>query len=83
MPVYDRKCTACEELYEVVCKIAEKHTNAHECPYCGSTEGEWMMGTPVLSRHSERLMTHKQDSGFKEVISKIQERNGRTEICKR
>jgi putative FmdB family regulatory protein len=83
MPVYDRLCGSCGDLFEVTCSIAEKYEKEHECPDCGSIEGAFMIGSPTLSRHSERLMTHKKDSGFNEVISKIQERNGRTEICKR
>jgi putative FmdB family regulatory protein len=82
MPVYDRQCATCEELFEVVCKISEKD-NGHECPYCGDLNGYWRPVAPNMTIRSDRLMTHKSDNGFKEVLSKIQERNKRTEICQR
>jgi putative FmdB family regulatory protein len=82
MPKYDRQCSACDELFEVTCKIAEKDST-HLCPYCGAHEGEWRLSSPHVTMRGDRLMTQKQDNGFKEVLSKIKERNGRTEICKR
>lgn len=81
MPRYDRLCGKCDELWEVTCKISEKE-NAHNCPYCDSTDGTWMIGTSAISTRPDRLMT-KKASGFSEVIAKIQERNRRTEICER
>lgn len=82
MPMYDRSCTACDELFEVICKISERDS-VHECPSCGSVKGEWRPSAPMMSMRSERFMTHKKDNGFKEVISKVQERNKRSEICER
>ena len=79
MPTYDKKCNECDELFEVRCRIAEKD-EPKECPHCGSMDSVYMLSTPVLSRHSERLMTHKKDSGFGEVLSKISERNPRTNL---
>ena len=67
----------------MLCRIADRDTLEHECPYCGGEGGEWMISAPALSRQSERLMTHKADSGFKEVLSKIKERNPRTPIAER
>jgi putative FmdB family regulatory protein len=79
MPLYDKSCQICEELFEVQCKIAEKDL-PKECPSCGSTDTVYHIGTPVLSRHSERLMTHKRDAGFGEVLDKIKERNRRSNL---
>lgn len=82
MPLYDRSCTACDEIFEVNCKISEKD-NDHECPYCGSIDGEWRVSSPNFTTRPDRLMTAKKDAGFKEVLQKIQSRNKRTEISKR
>jgi putative FmdB family regulatory protein len=80
MPVWDKKCTICEALFEVNCKFAEKEL-PKECPNCGSLETEYRIGNPAISRHSERLMTHRQDGGFKEVLQKIAERHPRTPLA--
>lgn len=81
MPTYTRHCDACDEIFDVLCRIADRDTAVHECPHCGGKGGSWMLSAPTLSRHSERLMTHRPDSGFREVLSKIQERNPRTSVC--
>lgn len=47
MPIWDRHCEKCDELFEVTCKIAEKD-NTFECPYCGSTDGVWRMSAPAV-----------------------------------
>jgi putative FmdB family regulatory protein len=82
MPLYSRHCNACDELFDVQCKIAEKDLD-HECPYCASTDGTWMLSAPAVSMRGDRFMTNKKDAGFSEVISKIAERNPRTKICER
>ena len=82
MAKYDRHCTACDNIFEVTCKIAEKD-DPHPCPSCESTDGEWYVGAPMFAARSDRLMTMKQDNGFKEVLAKIAERNPRTEVAKR
>jgi putative FmdB family regulatory protein len=78
--LYDRKCTACDELFEVTCKISEK-SNPYPCPYCDSIQGEWQIGAPAVSMDSSRFMTKKKDAGFKEVLQKIASRNPRTKVC--
>lgn len=83
MPTYTRHCDKCDELFDVVCKIAEKETAIHECPYCGNTEGTYRPTSCHTSMESGRFMTKKKDSGFSEVISKIKERNPRTSITQR
>lgn len=80
--IYDRQCGACEELFEVNCRMADKDLD-HACPYCGSVDGEWRPVSPNFTMRGDRLMTQKKDAGFKEVLQKIQERNKRTEISKR
>jgi putative FmdB family regulatory protein len=82
MPVYDRKCGACDELYEVTCKISEKGDN-HICPYCDSTEGEWMISAPKLSLASSLGTTTDKRSGFHEVVQKIAKTYPMSEVAKR
>lgn len=82
MPKYDRQCNECDELFEVISKIADKD-EPKECPYCGSTDGAYHISAPHFTMRGDRLMTQKQDNGFKEVLDKIKERNPRTEISKR
>lgn len=83
MPLYNRYCNTCDEVFDAVCKISEKDTIQIECPFCASTSGEWRPNAPAGSMRSERFMTHKKDAGFGEVISKIKERNKRTSITDR
>lgn len=81
MPIYSRHCNACDELFDVHCSIAAKE-NLQECPYCLSVDGDWRPTACHTTIRGDRLMTHKKDNGFKEVLSKIQERNKRTEVSK-
>lgn len=81
MPRYDRKCLSCETVFEVTCKISEKHSKDFPCEKCGKTDGEWLMGAPQLVEH-QRLSTAKKDTGFKEVLQKIAKNYPRSEITK-
>lgn len=83
MPTYTRHCLKCDEIFDKIVRMNEKHTTTVVCPYCDSTDGEWMVTACHTSTESSRFMTTKKDSGFNEVISKIQERNPRTAICER
>ncbi len=80
MPMYDRQCTDCQTTFTVLCKIADKDKE-HPCTNCASTNGEWRPTAPAMSIRPDRLMTHKRDGGFTEVIDKIKERNPRTPLA--
>jgi putative FmdB family regulatory protein len=83
MPLYDRRCGKCEALWEISCKISEKDHD-HECPECGSVDGEWMMSAPNVSMQSGRFgNTTDKKSGFHEVVSKIAKTYPRSELAKR
>jgi putative FmdB family regulatory protein len=74
MPSYDLKCTKCENVFEVFCKYDDKHLQ--KCPKCESTETEsyfttMQIGDPI------RLGVRKIDDGFREVLSRIGNANGR------
>lgn len=79
MPKYDRKCNTCNTDFEVICKIAEKHTKEFNCPNCQDTNGEWSIGSPQIVEH-QRISTSKKDTGFKEVLQKIAKTYPRSEI---
>ena len=68
MPLYDKKCETCGDLFEVICKISEKD-NLFECPSCGSADGSWMIGNPMAIA-PDRL-GRGRDGGMREVLSKI------------
>lgn len=72
MPLYDRRCTSCEETFEISCKISEK-SNTFACPKCSSEEGEWLVSAPNAIP-PERLGRGK-DGGMREVLQKIHSRN--------
>lgn len=78
MPLYDRHCSACDNIFEVRCKISEKETLKHACTNCGRTEGEWLVSSPNICE--VQRVTSKKDTGFKEVLQKIAERNPRTNV---
>lgn len=80
MPLYDKNCQSCNCIFDIQCRIADKDI-PRECPNCGSTDSIYLIGAPTLSRHSERLMTHRKDNGFSEVLAKIKERNPGTNLA--
>lgn len=75
MPLYDFKCSECDTVFDVLCKIAERESQA--CPLCGSKKyqahhlGMAALGDPV------RLGIRTIDNGFREVLQKIGSNNGK------
>ena len=75
MPSYDFKCSECSTVFEVMCKISERESQA--CPSCGSKNYQAhhldmaSLGDPV------RLGIRRIDDGFREVLHKIGSNNGR------
>jgi len=49
--IYDFKCTKCEEIFEVKCKLDERE-NTHPCPKCESEETERHWATTAHGKHS-------------------------------
>ncbi len=82
MPVYDRHCNKCDEVFEVVCKISEKDAT-HECPMCGSIDGTWLLSAPAVSMNGARFSNSDNKSGFGDVIQKIASKHKNTPICER
>ena len=79
MPLYDRHCLDCNTVFEVRCKISEKDF-LYQCINCGSTTGEWFVSSPNICE--AQRVTSRKDTGFKEVLQKIAERNPRTNVTK-
>jgi putative FmdB family regulatory protein len=74
MPFYDLKCSDCSNIFEVICKFSDKENQ--QCPSCKSINHEshhtaMQLGDPV------RLGVRTIDNGFREVLSRIGESNGR------
>ena len=80
MPTYTRHCDKCDEIFDVMCKIADKDSLKPSCPYCDSQAGSWQISAPHFTLRGDRMMHQKKDAGFQEVLSKIKERNPRTAI---
>lgn len=78
MPSYSFKCSDCEEIFDVHCKLSERLEQ--ECPKCKSKKYE----THHTGRHSlidpVRLGVRKADGGFNEVLSKIASANYKSNL---
>ena len=75
MPFYDFKCSECSNIFEVMCRIAERE-NQH-CSICNSSKYESHHTTPIPLGDPVRLGVRTIDNGFREVLSKINSTNGR------
>lgn len=46
MPIYEFKCSKCEEFFEIITTSSSKDSNDdNKCPRCGSTEFERVLST--------------------------------------
>lgn len=82
MPLYDRQCGQCHELWEVSCKISEKD-NIRECPYCGSVDGSWRPSAPAVQMEFGRFTNPDKRTGFGDVVKKIAKTYPKSELAKR
>jgi putative FmdB family regulatory protein len=75
MPLYDFKCSDCDTVFDVMCKISERESQA--CPSCGSKNYQaHHIGMAPLG-DAVRLGVRSVDNGFREVLSRINSANGR------
>lgn len=77
MPFYSFKCNDCSEIFEVTCRIGEM--KSQHCSNCNSVNYEthhtdMNIGDPV------RLGVRTIDNGFREVLSKINSKNWRSNL---
>ena len=72
MPTYDLKCKDCDNVFEIVCSISSRDDQS--CPECESTnhQAHFTQGPPIGD--PVRLGIRTVDDGFREVLSKINER---------
>lgn len=75
MPFYTFKCNICEEIFDISCTIAEKENQL--CPKCNSKDYQHYHTTPLAMGDPVRLGVRRVDDGFREVLSKIGNSNGR------
>lgn len=77
--IYDYKCDDCEETFTVHCRMEQRH-DVRTCPSCNSVKNTLViLGAPALG-DSVRLGVRKVDDGFREVLSKVKERNYKSNI---
>ena len=80
MPAYDYKCKSCENIFEQFRSIS-KRNDPSECPKCGSTEVEMAFGTCSLNiGDPTHLGVNKTDSGWKEVLTRMQKKHPKGDI---
>jgi len=75
MPFYTFKCNDCNEIFDVSCLISERHEQ--HCPKCESKSYEYHHTIPLAMGDPVRLGIKRIDDGFREVLSKIGNNNGR------
>jgi len=75
MPLYDFRCSDCSTVFDVMCKISERESQA--CPSCDSKNYKaHHIGMAPLG-DAVRLGVRRIDDGFREVLHKINSANGR------
>ena len=80
MPAYDYKCKSCENIFEQFRSIS-KRNDPSECPKCGSTEVEMAFGTCSLNIGDPvHLGVYKTDSGWKELLTRMQKKHPKGDI---
>jgi putative FmdB family regulatory protein len=75
MPFYDFKCSDCDHIFAVSCRIAERDNQ--ECSSCKSKNYESHHTAMPAFGDPVRLGVRTIDNGFREVLSKIGSTNGR------
>lgn len=78
MPSYSFKCNDCGEVFDVVCRISDMSNQ--QCKTCGSASYETHHTGAASIGDSVRLGIRRPDDGFKEVLSKIHERNYKSNL---
>ena len=78
MAFYDFKCSNCGEIFSVMCRIADK--DDQQCPKCSSKEYEHHHTAMPAFGDPVRLGIRQVDGGFKEVLSKINGNNYKSNL---
>jgi putative FmdB family regulatory protein len=75
MPFYDFKCSECDEIFSVMCRISDRESQA--CPSCNSIKYESHHTSMPAFGDPIRLGVRTIDDGFREVLSRVGSANGR------
>jgi putative FmdB family regulatory protein len=75
MPFYDFKCSECDEIFSVMCRISDRESQA--CPSCSSIKYESHHTSMPAFVDPVRLGIRTIDDGFREVLSRVGSNNGR------
>jgi putative FmdB family regulatory protein len=78
MPSYSFKCSDCENIFDVQCRISEM--TEQECPNCHSKKYETHHTGRQALIDPVRLGIKKADGGFNEVLSKIASANYKSNL---
>lgn len=78
MPTYDFKCKSCEKVFSVICRISERGNQ--KCPECASSEYEAHFEETPSFGDPVRLGVRTIDNGFREVLSKINQNNYKSNL---
>lgn len=78
MPTYSFMCDACENEFEVICRMSERENQT--CPKCGSTHYHSHFTSPLPIGDPVRLGVRSMDGGFREVLSRIGRANPRSNL---
>lgn len=68
--IYDYKCTACGNVFEIVCKMSDVHYK-WACPKCHCTECDRHHSSVPMAIPPERIGRMKTPDGFKDVLKNI------------
>ena len=81
MPSYDYTCNKCNYSFSKILKINDrKQPEEAPCPECGEIAVEQRLLDAPCIADPVRIGVRKQDSGFKEVLSSIHQRNRGSKI---
>ena len=76
MPTYDYYCGSCEHTFEEQLLIKDRNKPTKKpCPKCGKKDIRKLVGAPGIG-DAVSLGRKKIDNGFREVLSKIEEKTG-------
>ena len=76
MPTYDYYCGACEHTFEEQLLIKDRNKPTKKpCPKCGKNDIRKLVGAPGIG-DAVSLGRKKIDNGFRDVLSKIEEKTG-------
>jgi len=81
MPIYEYRCTSCENTFEDFLKIAERKRPCKKpCPKCGKKTIEQFVSSAPAICDPVRVGARKMDGGFRDVIKKIKKAHPRNNI---